>query len=51
MTASWHRSSRIDRIQGCGAISAPDGELPSDHVEPDLQAARRRMSKKGETTK
>jgi hypothetical protein len=22
------RFSRIDRIQGCGAISAPDGELP-----------------------
>jgi hypothetical protein len=30
MTASWFRSSRIDRIQGCGAISAPDGELPSN---------------------
>jgi len=27
MTASWHRSSRIDRIQGCGAISAPASEL------------------------
>jgi hypothetical protein len=30
MTASWFRSARIDRIQGCGAISAPDGELPSE---------------------
>ena len=31
MTASWFRSSRIDRIQGCGAISRPpDGELPSE---------------------
>jgi hypothetical protein len=30
MTASWFRSSRINRIQGCGAISAPDGELPSN---------------------
>ena len=30
MTASWFRSSRIDRIQGCGAIFAPDGELPSE---------------------
>jgi len=24
------RSSRINRIQGCGAISAPAGELPSN---------------------
>jgi hypothetical protein len=24
----------IDRIQGCGATSAPDGELPSDQVVP-----------------
>jgi hypothetical protein len=31
--------------------SAPDDELPSDQVEPDLQAARRRMSMKGEPTK
>ena len=30
MTASWFRSPRINRIQGRGAISAPDGELPSD---------------------
>src|SRR5262249_13703795 len=29
MTASWLRSSRIDRIQVCGAMLAPDGELPS----------------------
>src|SRR5262249_16547835 len=28
MTASWLRSSRIDRIQVCGAMLAPDGELP-----------------------
>jgi hypothetical protein len=27
MTASWFRSARIDRIQGCGAISAPNGEM------------------------
>ena len=26
--ARWFRSSRIDRIQVCGAMSAPDGELP-----------------------
>ena len=30
MTASWFRSPRINRIPGRGAISAPDGELPSD---------------------
>jgi hypothetical protein len=30
MTASWCRSSWIDRIQVCGAMLAPDGELPSD---------------------
>ena len=30
MTASWLRSSRIDRIQVCGANSALNGELPSD---------------------
>jgi hypothetical protein len=30
MTASWFRSSRIDRIQGCGAICVADGELPSE---------------------
>src|SRR5262245_14223365 len=30
MTASWLRSSRINRIQGCGAISRPMGELPSN---------------------
>lgn len=30
MTASWFRSSPIDRIQVCGATLAPDGELPSD---------------------
>src|SRR5262245_48970397 len=28
MTASWFRSSRIDRIQGCGAIFALDGKPP-----------------------
>src|SRR5262245_41160517 len=27
-TASWLRSSRIDRIQVCGAMLAPDGESP-----------------------
>jgi hypothetical protein len=36
MTASWFRSSRIDRIQGCGAISAPDRELPSELSSPAL---------------
>ena len=29
MTASWFRSTPIDRIQVCGANFAPDGELPS----------------------
>ena len=37
MTASWSGSKRIDRIQVCGARSAPpNGELPSDQY-----AARR----------
>ncbi len=40
----------IDRIQGCGAIPAPDGELPSDHVGLDRQIARRLTSMKGEPT-
>ena len=31
MTASWLRPSWIDRIQVCGANSALNGELPSDH--------------------
>jgi hypothetical protein len=39
MTASWLRSSRIDRIQGCAAVFAADGELPSDACHVDLQAA------------
>ena len=30
MAASWSRPSRANRIQGCGAILAPDSELPSD---------------------
>jgi hypothetical protein len=29
MTASWFRSAWIDRIQVCGAMLAPDGELSS----------------------
>jgi len=30
MTASWSGSKRTDRIQVCGARSAPNGEFPSD---------------------
>jgi hypothetical protein len=44
MTASWFRSSRIDRIQGCGAIFAPDGELPSNCRRLALQGKRDRPS-------
>ena len=36
MTASWSGSKRIDRIQVCGARSAPpNGELPSDPQQTD----------------
>jgi transposase len=38
----------IDRIQGCGATSAPDGELPSDQVVPIFRRQRLLMSEKGE---
>ena len=30
MTASWSGSKRTDRIQVCGARSAPNGEFPAD---------------------
>jgi len=52
MTASWCDPQRIDRIQGCGARSAPpNGELASDsvgcklavpHVTSPVQPAMRR---------
>ena len=40
MTASWSGSERTDRIQVCGARSAPNGELPSD--PPQTRHLRRR---------
>src|SRR5882724_7308492 len=40
MTASWSGSKRTDRIQVCGARSAPNGELPSD--PPQTGTVRRR---------
>src|SRR5207253_415933 len=40
MTASWSGSKRTDRIQVCGARSAPNGELPSD--PPQAGTVRRR---------
>ena len=56
MTASWFRSARIDRIQGCGAISAPDGELPSElssfahcrRARPSNVACRRARDRQGQ---
>ena len=47
MTASWFRSSGIDRIQVCGAKFAPDGELPSDRfvIRFRLSARRRRLAR------
>jgi len=46
MSASW---SQINRIQVCAAIyRAPNGELPSDHVEP-LDDCETTHIDKGET--
>jgi hypothetical protein len=34
MAASWFGSAAgIHRMQGCGAMFAPDGELPSDRPD------------------
>ena len=37
MTASWFRSGRAYRIQGCGAMFAPVGRLPP-RIKGDLDA-------------
>src|SRR5512132_151011 len=39
MAASWSGFTPIDRIQACGAMTALDGELPSDRRAPSRQPA------------
>ena len=51
MTASWLRSSRIDRIQGCGATSAPRWRAPPRIMSCRSSGCEILMSVKGERTK
>src|SRR5215472_15946101 len=48
MAASWFGSIAVHRMQGRGAMLAPDGELPSDrHTSSARPSTRRRLIRSG----